>query len=162
MKTKNNTRETVDDQVRRMVLRGSAFLFSLVLFGQTANALNFQAQFSDNNTDRKMTLLKVNETSKTEATVAAKGSTELNISFETFVCEPEQEKDLVAEDWMMNESNFNSAAFITKEEAEESLKVEDWMLDNDYFVHSLVSESAELEKPLEIEAWMTNDQLWGF
>ena len=162
MKTKSNTRETVDDQLKRMVLRGSAFLLSLVLFSQTANALNSQEQFSDNNTGWKMTLLKVDETSKTETPTTTKGSTELNTSFDAVVCEPELESELMAEAWMTDESYFNATIFFTREETEESLKVEDWMLDNDCFVNSSVSESVEVEKPLEIEAWMTNDHFWGF
>ena len=168
MKTKNNTRETVDDQVRRIFLRSSAILLSAVLISMTVNAQDFWEQFSNNNNAGKMALLKaVNTSEKGTPSVALKAgnvdaSTELNISFETFVCETEQEKELLLEPWMTAESYFSSATYFTEVEIEEALQLEDWMLNKDYFIHPSVFESVELETPLKIEAWMTDGRLWGF
>lgn len=47
MKTKNNTRETADDQVRRMVLLGSAFLG--ILISVSNNQLNLLRRYSHEN-----------------------------------------------------------------------------------------------------------------
>ena len=66
MKTKNSTRETVDDQVRRIVLRSSVILLSAVLISLTVNAQDLWEQFSNNNNAGKMALLKVDNTSETE------------------------------------------------------------------------------------------------
>lgn len=168
MKTKNNIRETVDDQVRRIVLRSSSILLIAVLISLTVNARDFREQFSNNNNAGKMALLKVDNNSETETPSSdfkagnADASTELNISFETFVCETEQEKEMLLEPWMTAESYFSTATFFTEVETEEALQLEDWMLSRDYFIQPSVSELVELETPLEIEAWMTDGRLWGF
>jgi hypothetical protein len=168
MKTKNNIREKVDDQVRRIFMHSSTILLSVLLISLTVNAQDFWEQFSSNSTAGKTALLKAENYSETEtSSVTLKAgkfdaTAELNISVETFVCETEHEKAIIIEPWMTAESYFSSVAFFTEVETEKALKVEDWMLNNYNFIHLSVSESVEFEKPLEIEDWMTDQHFWGF
>lgn len=161
MKTKNNTRETVNDQVRRMVLRGSAIIFSLALITLTVNAQDLWKQFSKTGAYEKMALLMADQSSETEKTDAvfeaidAEISIKLNHSSAAFSFETEQEDEMQLESWMIDESNFNATVDFNTIETEEALNVEDWMINNPNFSNEFAKESVELEKPLQIEAWMT-------
>lgn len=160
MKTKNNSRETVDDQLRRSILRGSVLIFSMVLISLPIDARNFRTQFSNTGTDWKMKLLSVNQSIETTITYATFEQNAAGISkrfgntSETFVSVPEQDEEIRIEAWMTNESYFNSAVYFDTAEADKALNLEDWMISNPLFNNLLADESAESDKPLEIEPWM--------
>ncbi len=154
MKTKNNTRETVNNQVRSFILRGSAILCGSALISLTVNAQSLWAQFSDYNGYGTM-----NETTTSNEVLYASNTTapaESNSSTAAFALETELEEELVLEDWMTNGSYFTATNNFTEAEAEEALRVEDWMINNSNFGTATVSglEGIETERPLEIEAWM--------
>ena len=163
MKTKNNTRETIDNQVHRMVLRGSAVILSLALISLTVNAQDLWKQFSNTRAYEKMAMLTVGQSSEIKEAdvlfeiIDAEVSIKLKHSSTIFALETEQEVEMQLEAWMTNESNFISTINFNSIETEEALRVEDWMINNPYFENQLNSESVDIEKPMEIESWMTMD-----
>lgn len=165
MKTKNNSRETVDDQIKRRIIFGSAVIFSLVLINLPVDARIFRKHFSNRGTNVKLEWLAANQSSETAKTTAAfeRNAAVISEPFrtaaETFVCEPEQDKEIRLEAWMTDESNFNSAVDFDTAETDKALSVEDWMISNPIFSNLLVDdESVESDKPLKIESWMLADK----
>lgn len=167
MKTKNNAQKTIDDQVRKMILRGSAVILCLALITLTLNAQDFWKQFSKTGTYEKMAQLMVEQTSETEKADAvfeaidAEISIKLNHSSAAFACETEREEEAQLESWMIDESNFISTNDFNTIETEEALKVEDWMINNFNFENQLVSGTVDFEMPMKIEAWMTTPEYFG-
>jgi hypothetical protein len=165
MKTRNNTQETVKSQVRKMVLRGVAVIFSLVLISLTVKAQDFWDQFLSNSTSGKTAIMRVEQTSDNEKANttfianSAELSTQANNSGETFLCETEVEKELEVESWMIDGTYFSEAAAIT-EETEEALTVEDWIISNINFNTQVTSIEVDAEPAIEIEGWMTNEDFF--
>ncbi len=56
MKTTNNAQKTENTQVRTVVLRGAAVIFSVVLLSWTVTAQDFWKELLTNNTSEKMAL----------------------------------------------------------------------------------------------------------
>lgn len=157
MKTKNNTRETVNNQVRSFILRGSAILCGLALISLTVNAQSLWAQFSDYNGYGTM-----NETTTSNEVLYASNTTapaESNSSTAAFALETELEEELELENWMTNSSYFTTANNFTEAETEEALRVESWMINSVYFGYT--SEAVEMERPLEIEPWMIEGEYFN-
>ncbi len=161
MKTKSNTQETVNNQVRKMVLRGSAIIFSLALICLSVNAQELWDKFLTSNTCGKMAFLMDGQCDDTKSANAAfeaidaELSIKLNHSSANFTGKTEQEKEMQVEAWMTDGTYFTSTTEFNKIEREESLRVEEWMINNENFSKQSVAESVELEKPMEIESWMT-------
>lgn len=154
MKTKNNTQETVTNQVKSIILRGSAILCGLALISLTVNAQSLWAQFSNYSGYSKM----METTASNEVVYASNTTTpaESNSSTKAFAIETELEEELELEDWMTNGSYFTTANDFTEAETEEALRVESWMINNSNFGTATSSglEEIEMETPLEFEAWM--------
>jgi len=70
----------------------------------------------------------------------------------------EREEALEIENWMNNESLFNSFALI-EEATEEALEMENWMTNGNLFYSNSYLE-VENEKPLELENWMLDSKLY--
>lgn len=157
MKTKNNTRETVNNQVKSFILRGSAILCGLALISLTVNAQSLWAQFSNYNGYGKMT-----ETTTSNEVLYASNTTtpaESNSSTVAFALETEMEEELELENWMTNGSYFTATNNFTEAEAEEALRVESWMINSAYFGYA--SGAVEIERPLEIELWMIEGEYFN-
>lgn len=162
MKTKNNTQETGNNQVKSFILRGSAILCGLALISLTINAQSFWAQFSDYNGYGKM----AETTTSIEVLYASNTTTvpaESNSSVAAIALETEMEETLELEDWMTNGSYFTTSNDFTVAETEEALRVESWMITNAYFGNASMSElvAIEIERPLEIEPWMIEGEYFN-
>ncbi|MDP2889021.1 MAG: hypothetical protein Q8P34_08660 [Bacteroidota bacterium] len=167
MKTQNNTQETVNEQVKRMILRGSTVIVGLALISLAVNAQDLWNQLSNNNYYGKTALMMNNQASETKKTDAvfeaidAEIAIQLNHSTATFAFEAEQEKSLQLEEWMTDDALFSTHVDFTAIETEEELTVEDWMTDTKNFSIAIIYESVEVEKPLEIEPWMTVEEYFN-
>lgn len=167
MKTQNNTQETVNEQVKRMILRGSAVIVGLALISLAVNAQDLWNQFSNNSSYGKIALMMNNQASETKKTDAvfeaidAEIAIKLNHSAATFTFEAEQENALQLEAWMTDEALFTSNLDFNAVDTEAELMIENWMTDAKNFSNAMISESVEVEKPLEIEPWMTIDEYFN-
>ena len=167
MKTQNNTQETVNEQVKRMILRGSAVIVGLALISLAVNAQDLWNQFSNNSSYGKTALLMNNQNSETKTTDAvfaaidAEIEIQLNHSAATFAFETEQENALQLEAWMTDEALFTSNLDFNAVETEEELTIENWMTDAKKFRNAMISASVEVEKPLEIEPWMAVEEYFN-
>ncbi len=167
MKTQNNTQETVNEQVKRMILRGSSVIVGLALISLAVNAQDLWNQFSNNSSYEKTALMMNNQNSETKKTDAvfeaidAEIAIHFNHSAATFSLEAEQENALQLEAWMTDEALFTSHLDFTAIETEEELTVENWMTDANNFSNTMIDESVEMEKPLEIETWMTTEEYFN-
>jgi len=65
MKTTNNAQKTVNGQIRKMVLRGAAFIVSLVLISWSVGAQSYLEQVLNDYTYGKMAISGIEETQKT-------------------------------------------------------------------------------------------------
>jgi hypothetical protein len=166
MKTQNNTQETVNEQVKRMILRGSAVIVGLALISLAVNAQDLWNQFSNNSSYGKTAVMMTNQASETKKTDAVFEAIDAEIvihfthSASTFAFEAEQENALQLEAWMLDEALFTSNVDFNAIDAEEELKIENWMTDTSNFSNTMIDESVETEKPLEIESWMTDNRYW--
>ncbi|MDP3915845.1 MAG: hypothetical protein Q8R96_19125 [Bacteroidota bacterium] len=167
MKTQNNTQETVNEQVKRMILRGSAVIVGLALISLAVNAQDLWNQLSNNNYYGKTALMmnsQASETKKTDAVfeaIDAEIAIKLNHAAATFAFEAEHENTLQLEAWMTDEALFTSNLDFNAVETEEELTIENWMTDAKNFMITMISESVELEKPLEIEPWMAVEEYFN-
>jgi hypothetical protein len=160
MKTKNNAQETIKGQVKSMILRGIAVIFSLVLISLTVTAQNFWNQFLTTSTSGKIAELKIEQPSEFEKANAANDAIDAelaakaNNSSETFICEPEIEEEPEVEAWMIDNLNFSNLPSILATESESAPEIEDWMTDETYFIAkaSLLTEDAE--EALNLKDWM--------
>lgn len=66
MKTKNNAQKTVNAQVRKMSIRGSVVIFSLVLLSWTVTAQDFWKQVLTDNSFGKMAMQMVEQSNESE------------------------------------------------------------------------------------------------
>lgn len=167
MKTQNNTQKTVNEQVKRMILRGSTVIVGLALISLAVNAQDLWNQFSNNSSYGKTALMMNNQASETKKTDAVFEAIDAEIAIQlihseaTVVFEAEQENALQLEAWMTDEALFTSHVDFTAIETEEELTVADWMTDAKNFSIAMISESSEIEKPLEIEPWMTIEEYFN-
>lgn len=167
MKTQNNTQETVNEQVKRMILRGSAVIAGVALISLAVNAQDLWNQLSNNNNYGKTALMMNNQASETKTTDAvfetidAEIAIQLNHSAAIFGFEAEQENALQLEAWMTDDALFTTHVDFTAVETEEELTIENWMTDAKNFSNAMISESVELEKPLEIEPWMAVEEYFN-
>jgi hypothetical protein len=167
MKTQNNTQETVNEQVKRMILRGSAVIAGVALISLAVNAQDLWNQFSNNSSYGKTALMMNNQDSETKSTDAvfeaidAEIAIQLNHSTATFAFEAEQEKALQLEAWMTDDALFTTHVDFTAIETEEELTIENWMTDTKNFSIAIIYESVEMEKQLEIEPWMTIEEYFN-
>lgn len=167
MKTQNNTQETVNEQVKRMILRGSAVIVGLALISLAVNAQDLWNQFSNNSSYGKTALMMNNQDSETKTTDAvfaaidAEIAIQLNHSTATFDFKTEQENALQLEAWMTDEALFTSSLDFNAVDTEAELTIENWMTDAKNFSNAMISESVEIEKPLEIEPWMAVEEYFN-
>ena len=167
MKTQNNTQETVNEQVKRMILRGSAVIIGLALISLAVNAQDLWNQFSNNSSYGKTALMMNNQDSETKKTDAvfeaidAEIAIHFNNSAATFTLEAEQENTLQLEAWMTDEALFTSHVDFTAIETEEELTVESWMTDAINFSTGMIEVTVETEKPMEIEPWMAVEEYFN-
>ena len=168
MKTQNNTQKTGKEQVKRMILRGSAVIVGLALISLAVNAQDLLNQISNNNNYGKTALMMNNKASETKITDAvfeaidAEIAIQLNHSSATFVFESEQENTFQLEAWMTDEALFTSNVdFFNAIETEEELTVEDWISDSYNFSNTMIDEAVNIEKQLKIESWMTVEEYFN-
>lgn len=71
------------------------------------------------------------------------------------------EESLELENWMLNESYWNTeSTFIVEQAAEEALVVENWMTNENNWQANKVVVEQETETALVIENWMLNENNW--
>jgi len=163
MKTQNNTQKTVNYQVKRMVLRGGAIIFSLALVSFTVSAQDFWKQFSINTTYEKMAMLLDDLSSEFESAneatdaINAELTSRSNNSADVFAIETEVEAGLELEAWMTSETNFGANSATITEETDDAMNLEDWMINNVNLGSRMVADAADAEPSLELEPWMTSE-----
>ncbi len=188
MKTTNNAQKTENGQVKTMVLRGVAVIFSLVLISWTVSAQDFWKELLTNNTYGKMAILMIEQTNETKNADAAidaihaELAIQANHSTEALVLVNETESNLEIEAWMTDETYFASRTSANAIEAEDALDIENWMVQDTFFNSDKVLADREFEmeieawmmndtyfesltspeESLELEAWMTDTNIWGF
>jgi len=160
MKTTNNAQKTENGQVKTMVLRGVAVIFSLVLISWTVSAQDFWKELLTNNTYGKMAILMIEQTNETKSADAAIDAIHANHSTEALTLVNETESNLEIEDWMTDETYFASRINANVIEAEDALEIESWMTNDAYFSNSTAS-SVDTEPALDIENWMVQDTFFN-
>jgi len=166
MKTTNNAQKTENGQVKTMVLRGVAVIFSLVLISWTVSAQDFWKELLTNNTYGKMAILMIEQTNETKNADAAidaihaELAIQANHSTEALVLVNETESNLEIEAWMTDETYFASRTSANAIEAEDALEIEGWMTNDAYFSNSTAS-SVDTEPALDIENWMVQDTFFN-
>jgi hypothetical protein len=159
MKTTNNAQKTENTQVRTVVLRGAAVIFSIVLLSWTVTAQDFWKEFLTNNTYGKMAMLMVSQPSESSKVddlfVAVDADLKANTNVASEVTEAEQSLEI--ESWMTNENLFNAKTDFLTTEAESELEVEGWMTESKYFTSNAFDANVDAEPALEIEGWMLQD-----
>lgn len=162
MKTTNNAQKTENTQVRTVVLRGAAVIFSIVLLSWTVAAQDFWKELLTNNTYGKMAMLMVSspaESAKVDALFnAVEADLKANASSTSEMITSETEKDLEIESWMTNENLFTAKTDFSTTEAESELVVEGWMTESKYFTSDASNAAVDTEPALEIEVWMLQDE----
>lgn len=132
MKTMNNAQKTENRKFRNTLSKTFTLVAGLVLISFTVSANGFRRQMPVNNTCGRMTtLMLVSVNTKTvlhEMPNAAKTLTD------NIYSEQAKDKDLIIEDWMIN---------------------------NRYFETNKNAFAEDQDKPLEIENWMIDKQIWG-
>lgn len=161
MKTTNNAQKTENTQVRTVVLRGAAVIFSIVLLSWTVTAQDFWKELLTNNTYGKMAMLMVSQPSESSKVddlfEAVDADLKANVSFTAEVTAAETEQSLEIESWMTNENLFNAKTDFLTTEAEKELVVEGWMTESKYFTSNAFEANVDAEPALEIEGWMLQD-----
>jgi hypothetical protein len=161
MKTTNNAQKTENTQVRTVVLRGAAVIFSIVLLSWTVTAQDFWKEFLTNNTYGKMAMLMVSQPSESSKVddlfVAVDADLKANTNVASEVTAAEAEQSLEIESWMTNENLFNAKTDFLTTEAESELEVEGWMTESKYFTSNAFDANVDAEPALEIEGWMLQD-----
>lgn len=162
MKTTNNAQKTENTQVRTVVLRGAAVIFSIVLLSWTVTAQDFWKELLTNNTYGKMAMLMVSQPSESSKVddlfEAVDADLKANVSFTAEVTAAETEQSLEIESWMTNENLFNAKTDFLTTEAEKELLVEGWMTESKYFTSNAFEANVDAEPALEIEGWMLQDE----
>ncbi len=164
MKTTNNAQKTENTQVRTVILRGGAVIFSIVLLSWTVAAQDFWKELLTNNTYGKMAQLMVSqsaESNKVDAIFDAADAdltAKSNRTSEMMVDETLTEKNLEVESWMTNESLFIAKTDYSNTETETELAIESWMTDRSYFTGNSFEVAEEKEVALAIENWMLQDE----
>jgi hypothetical protein len=165
MKTTNNAQKTENTQVKTVVLRGAAVIFSIVLLSWTVTAQDFWKEFLTNNTYGKMAMLMVShpdESAKADALFdAVEAELKANASLSSDMIASETEKALEIESWMTKEDLFISKNDYSAVDAESELNVEDWMMNSSRFGAQLLEEAADAEPSLEIENWMLQKEYFA-
>jgi len=162
MKTTNNAQKTENTQVRTVVLRGAAVIFSIVLLSWTVTAQDFWKELLTNNTYGKMAMLMVSQPSESSKVddlfEAVDADLKANVSFTAEATAAETEQSLEIESWMTNENLFNAKTDFLTTEAERELVVEGWMTESKYFTSNAFEATVDAEPALEIEGWMLQDE----
>lgn len=162
MKTKNNIQKTVKSQMRKLVLRGSAVIVSLVLISWSVNAQDFWKHFFAENDFRSIALLLNEQSSEFEKVDAVADAIQTEIqmsesnSSEYFAVDAETDKELEVEGWMTSKSLFTTD-FQNTDESDKALKLEDWMINSISTTNAMNSIQTETDQSLHVENWMTNE-----
>ncbi|MFA5326834.1 MAG: hypothetical protein WC384_03495 [Prolixibacteraceae bacterium] len=163
MKTQSNTQETAKSQMRRIVLRASAVLFSVILLSWTVTAQNFWKHLLTENTYGKMAMMMVDQTSEFEKADAVADAIHAEIkekninSAETYSLETVTDKNLDVEIWMTDEALFSANSAALTVETDKPLTLESWMISDLKVNAQMVSAPVENEPALRVEDWMTNE-----
>lgn len=141
MKTKNNVQKTI--------LRSVAVVVSFVLISITVSGQDFWKKLLVNSSLNEIALAMV-ETPKATETSENRAET-FNFSF----LENENDRTLMMENWMIDESYFGVTGFEFVQESDNELKIEEWMLNDNLF-----QAEENGENSLELEVWMTSENVW--
>jgi len=161
MKTTNNAQETVNGQIRKMVLRGAAFIVSLVLISWSVGAQGYWEQVLNGYSYGKMAMTGIEETQETLEANATIHSIEAVhviennyavVNFEAIEAELElQVEEYRAADFIETElssetENWMNTTDINYEAIEAALELQVEVYDAAKFVESELS--------IEAENWM--------
>jgi hypothetical protein len=170
MKTKNN--------VQKAITKLLAVSISLVLISITVQAQEFWKSVLINNAFHQIAM-----TDESNVVLPPIHSHADLVSF----YEEESDKELLLEDWMVNQNYFlgkltseieqessleleprkmNENLFTGVEawfttEKEDTLELEYWMIDTDYFGVRTVEVKIEKDAKLQLEEWMINSKIWN-
>jgi hypothetical protein len=146
MKTKNN--------VQKAILKSMAVVISFVLINLTVDAQDFWKSILENASFNEIALAMVENHDETSS---ASNDAKALAAF----LEVENEEILELEDWMTNETFFNSNSIYLEIEVEDALELENWMTEDSYFSNSAFQIIEETEAELELEEWMLNNELFN-
>jgi hypothetical protein len=119
MKTKNNVQKTV--------LRSAAVIVSFVLISFTVAAQGFWKTVLTNSSFNQIALAMVETSDKSD-----NGFSESETSGVIYFIEQDFDDTFVVEDWMLQNKNF-SASLTLQPETEKDLQLEDWMMNENLF-----------------------------
>jgi hypothetical protein len=152
MKTTNNAQKTENVQVKRLVVRATVILCSLIIISLTStSAQELWKQIFSDGSFGTMVGLKVQETTEFQAADAVakiimdETEAKLNHSAEAISIETENEKELAIEPWMTDTCLFTSNYFTIIEEKDPEFNVESWMIDNKNFYNQNAEQKAKIE-----------------
>ena len=152
MKTTNNNLKKERSNVKRLVVKATVVLCSLIIISLTSTSAQelWKQIFSDGSFGPKVGL-NVQETNEFQAADAVakvimdETEAKLNHSAEAISIETENEKELAIEPWMTDTSLFTSNSFTITEEKDPELNIEFWMIDNKNFYNQNAEHKAKIE-----------------
>ena len=152
MKTRTENKNTF----KATFLRLTAIFISIVLLSFTVSAQDFWNTILTNNSINEIAavLVKGSATEKEATPSSLLSNSEVTISLPLH--EVIEEETLETEDWMFDNSYFQTSEMEEINEMEQPLELEQWMQDENHF-----NNDAELEGKLQLESWMTSESHWG-
>jgi len=140
MKTKDNAQKTI--------FKSMGVIASLVLINLTVNAQYYWKSLFENYDFNEIELALIDNT--------VANSEGVDVDFYTSLLKQEPEEALELENWMID-GNYFTASYSIIEEVETPLNVEDWMTNETLFNSNSIYLEAETEEAMELEDWMTEE-----
>ena len=140
MKTTNNAQKTVNGQIRKMVLRGAAFIVSLVLISWSVGAQSYLEQVLNDYTYGKMAISGIEETQKTlEANATIHAIEAMRVEESNFAATNFAAIEAVLE---LQVEEYHAADFV---ETELSSETENWMNTATEMNYKAIEKALELQ-----------------
>jgi len=174
MKAQSNTQKTVRNQVSKMVLVGSAVIFSLVLTSESVKALDLKDQFLPTYNYGKMAMYFNEQPSENKKVDAANPANNAEVNAPTNSSTPNAEVNPEAEVELNIESTLPIEDYNAKEfvDPEMDREIENWKnspietpnedvtTDSEFQIQGYnAKEFVDAEIALEIENWTNNEKL---
>ena len=150
-KTENKNRNTF----KATFLRLTAIFISVILLSFTVNAQEFWRTILTNNSINEIAAVLVERTETKKEAAPSSLISHSAVTIALPLHETIEEETLEAEDWMFDESYFQSIG-TELNEMEQPMELEPWMENENHF-----NNETETEKGLQLEAWMTDESHWG-
>lgn len=162
MKTTDNAQKTENKKFGNSISKTFAVILSLVLISFTVSANGFWKQLLINNAYGKMAILMLDQENEAAHVYSSAAPSTHSIeaigASDLFFTDVAKDKNLVIENWMIANANFNASVFADQPGADKPMNIESWMIENPGFEANGIS--TENEPALKVEPWMTDNTLW--